>query len=123
MGAHHNSPGEAREHTLDVIEHSRVYFSSPTEFNDPFDCFPRLEIRGDWPEFLEGLPEGTPRLRGRGFQTGVAPLLPMRMLAQRVVEAATRTSIESVLEVAREERAPLTTPQPLVSRDRGSHPS
>src|SRR5581483_4481292 len=50
----------------------------------------------------------------------VAPLLPMRMLAQRAVEAATRSSIESVLEVARGEDAPLTTPQPVVSRDRRS---
>jgi NAD(P)-dependent dehydrogenase (short-subunit alcohol dehydrogenase family) len=47
----------------------------------------------------------------------VAPLLPVRMLAQRVVEAATRSSIESVLEVARGEDAPLTTPQPVVSRE------
>jgi NAD(P)-dependent dehydrogenase (short-subunit alcohol dehydrogenase family) len=50
----------------------------------------------------------------------VTPLLPMRMLAQRAMEAATRSSIESVLEVARAENAPLTTPQPLVSRDRFS---
>ncbi len=48
----------------------------------------------------------------------VAPLLPMRMLAQRVVEAATRSSIEGVLEIARAEDAPLTTRQPVVSRDR-----
>jgi NAD(P)-dependent dehydrogenase (short-subunit alcohol dehydrogenase family) len=47
----------------------------------------------------------------------VAPLLPIRMIAQRVVEAATRSSIESVLEIARAEDAPLTTPQPVVSRD------
>ena len=47
----------------------------------------------------------------------VAPLLPMRMLAQRVVETATRSSIESVLEIARGEGAPLTTAQPVVSRD------
>ena len=48
----------------------------------------------------------------------VAALLPMRMLAQRAVEAATRSSIESVLEIALSEDARLTTPQPLVSRDR-----
>jgi NAD(P)-dependent dehydrogenase (short-subunit alcohol dehydrogenase family) len=48
----------------------------------------------------------------------VAPLLPMRMIAQRAVEAATRGSIESVLEIARGENAPLTTEQPVVSRDR-----
>ena len=53
----------------------------------------------------------------------VAPLLPMRMLAQRAIEAATRSSIESVLEIALNENAPLTTPQPLVSRDRGSYHS
>jgi NAD(P)-dependent dehydrogenase (short-subunit alcohol dehydrogenase family) len=50
----------------------------------------------------------------------VAALLPARMLAQRVVEAATRSSIESVLEIARGEDPPLTTPQPLVSRDKRS---
>jgi NAD(P)-dependent dehydrogenase (short-subunit alcohol dehydrogenase family) len=48
----------------------------------------------------------------------VAPLLPMRMLAQRVVEVATRSSIEHVLTIARSETAPLTTPQPAVSRER-----
>jgi NAD(P)-dependent dehydrogenase (short-subunit alcohol dehydrogenase family) len=51
----------------------------------------------------------------------VAPLLPMRMLAQRVVEAATRSSIESVLEIARSEDAPLTTPQPTTPRDRSTY--
>ena len=48
----------------------------------------------------------------------VAPLLPMRMVAQRVVEAVTRSSIESVLEVALGEEAPLTTEQPVVSPGR-----
>jgi NAD(P)-dependent dehydrogenase (short-subunit alcohol dehydrogenase family) len=42
----------------------------------------------------------------------VAAALPMRMLVQRVVELATRSSIESVLEIARAEHAELTTPQP-----------
>jgi NAD(P)-dependent dehydrogenase (short-subunit alcohol dehydrogenase family) len=51
----------------------------------------------------------------------VAPLLPMRMLAQRAIEIATRSSIESVLEIARGEDAPLTTPQPVTSRDRTAH--
>jgi NAD(P)-dependent dehydrogenase (short-subunit alcohol dehydrogenase family) len=48
----------------------------------------------------------------------VAPLLPMRMLAQRVVEMATRSSVERVLEIARSENAPLSTSQPVVSRAR-----
>ncbi len=51
----------------------------------------------------------------------VAPLLPMRMIAQRVVEAAIRSSVESVVEVARAENAPLTTAQPVTSRDRTTH--
>ncbi len=42
----------------------------------------------------------------------VAAALPMRMLVQRALELATRSSIESVLEIARAEDAPLTTPQP-----------
>ncbi len=42
----------------------------------------------------------------------VAPVLQTRMLAQRVIELATRSSIGDVLEIARGEDAPLTTPQP-----------
>lgn len=42
----------------------------------------------------------------------VAAALPMRMLVQRGIELASRSSIESVLEIARSEDAPLTTPQP-----------
>jgi NAD(P)-dependent dehydrogenase (short-subunit alcohol dehydrogenase family) len=48
----------------------------------------------------------------------VAPVLPMRMLAQRVIELATRSSIEDVLEIARGENATLTTPQPDTSHPR-----
>jgi NAD(P)-dependent dehydrogenase (short-subunit alcohol dehydrogenase family) len=48
----------------------------------------------------------------------VAPVLPMRMLAQRAIELATRSSIEDVLEIARGENASLTTPQPDTSHSR-----
>jgi NAD(P)-dependent dehydrogenase (short-subunit alcohol dehydrogenase family) len=44
----------------------------------------------------------------------VAAALPMRVLVQRGVELATRGAIEDVLEIARAEDAPLTTPQPDV---------
>ena len=42
----------------------------------------------------------------------VGPLLPIRMLAQRVVEAAIPRDLDDVLETARSEHAPLTTEQP-----------
>jgi NAD(P)-dependent dehydrogenase (short-subunit alcohol dehydrogenase family) len=42
----------------------------------------------------------------------VGPVLPIRMLAQRLVEVASRRGLDAALEVAREENAPLTTPQP-----------
>jgi NAD(P)-dependent dehydrogenase (short-subunit alcohol dehydrogenase family) len=48
----------------------------------------------------------------------VGAVLPARMLAQRVIDVATRSSIGDVLEIARSESAPLTTPQPVVSRER-----
>jgi NAD(P)-dependent dehydrogenase (short-subunit alcohol dehydrogenase family) len=51
----------------------------------------------------------------------VGAALPMRMLVQRGIEAATRSSIQSVLEIALGEHAPLSTPQPVVSRDRHAH--
>ena len=42
----------------------------------------------------------------------VAPLLPVRMMAQRVVDLVSRRGLDRVLEIARDEHAPLTTPQP-----------
>lgn len=42
----------------------------------------------------------------------VAPILPTRMVAQRVVDRVVRSRVESALAVARDERVELTTPQP-----------
>ena len=42
----------------------------------------------------------------------VRPVLPIRMLAQPVVEAATRRGLDTVLDLARREHVDLTTPQP-----------
>ncbi|MHB8689947.1 MAG: SDR family NAD(P)-dependent oxidoreductase [Solirubrobacteraceae bacterium] len=42
----------------------------------------------------------------------VGPLLPVRMLVQRVVELQVRRGLAETLEIARREEAPLTTPQP-----------
>jgi len=47
----------------------------------------------------------------------VGAVLPVRMLAQRVIEAATRGSIGDVLDIARAEHAALSTEQPLLARD------
>ena len=41
----------------------------------------------------------------------VGPLLPVRMGLQRVVEVATQRGLEQALAIARDEHAPLTTPQ------------
>jgi NAD(P)-dependent dehydrogenase (short-subunit alcohol dehydrogenase family) len=51
----------------------------------------------------------------------VAAALPMRMLAQRVVEVATRSSVGEALDIARAERASLTTEQPVVARQPYRH--
>jgi NAD(P)-dependent dehydrogenase (short-subunit alcohol dehydrogenase family) len=50
----------------------------------------------------------------------VGAVLPVRMLAQRVVEAATRSSIGEALDIALGESPPLTTDLPLLARDRHS---
>jgi hypothetical protein len=44
----------------------------------------------------------------------VGAVLPVRTLAQRVVEAATRGSIQDTLRIALAEHAPLSTEQPAV---------
>jgi len=49
--------GDAREYTLDILRNSRIYFSSPEQFNDPFDCAPPFILAGDIhdPQFFEEL--------------------------------------------------------------------
>jgi NAD(P)-dependent dehydrogenase (short-subunit alcohol dehydrogenase family) len=42
----------------------------------------------------------------------VGPLLPIRMIVQRVIELQVRRGLAQTLEIARGEQAPLTTPQP-----------
>lgn len=51
----------------------------------------------------------------------VGALLPTRMLVQRAIDLATRSQVQSALEIARAEDAPLTTPQPVVSPDPAPH--
>jgi hypothetical protein len=36
--------GEPRKHVLDIIRNSRVYFSAPSQFNDPLDCAPIFQL-------------------------------------------------------------------------------
>jgi NAD(P)-dependent dehydrogenase (short-subunit alcohol dehydrogenase family) len=42
----------------------------------------------------------------------VGPVLPIRMLVQRIVELGARRGLDAALEIARREHAPLTTQQP-----------
>ena len=48
---------EARGYTLDIIENARLYFPSPEQFNDPFDCAPPFQLAGNMndPSFVEEL--------------------------------------------------------------------
>ena len=54
----------------------------------------------------------TRRSRRVAAPAWVGPVLPIRMLAQRLVDVASRRGLDAALEVARKENAPLTTPQP-----------
>lgn len=44
------------DYLLDVLQHKRLYHSAPSEFNDPFDCQPRLNLKGgddaSWEQLL-----------------------------------------------------------------------
>jgi NAD(P)-dependent dehydrogenase (short-subunit alcohol dehydrogenase family) len=51
----------------------------------------------------------------------VAGVLPIRMLAQRLVELQARRGLAQTLETARAERPPLTTPQPYEAGERRNH--
>ena len=48
----------------------------------------------------------------------VRPLLPIRMVAQPVVDLATQRRLPEALRIARDERVQLTTPQPAPERQR-----
>ena len=57
--------GPNREaHTFDVIENSRIYFSRPEQFNDPFDCAPPFALAksASDPEFVKELEEDERRM-------------------------------------------------------------
>ncbi|MEO7221548.1 MAG: DUF2971 domain-containing protein, partial [Devosia sp.] len=36
--------GQSLQRTRSIIEDSKLYFARPTEFNDPFDCLPRVSV-------------------------------------------------------------------------------
>ncbi len=36
--------GRSKDHTLDIIQNSRMFFARPDQFNDPFDCAPPFTL-------------------------------------------------------------------------------
>jgi NAD(P)-dependent dehydrogenase (short-subunit alcohol dehydrogenase family) len=62
---------------------------------------------------IDAIERGVQRRSRRVTAPGwVAPVLPLRMLLQPIVDRATRRGLEEALAMAREEHAPLTTAQP-----------
>ena len=49
--------GDSRDHVKDIIQNSRLYFSTQDQFNDPLDCAPIFKLAGDPndPTFAEEL--------------------------------------------------------------------
>lgn len=39
--------GDQRAHVIDILENSRIYFSTADQFNDPFDVAPVVRLAGD----------------------------------------------------------------------------
>jgi Protein of unknown function (DUF2971) len=56
--------GDGFGYVVDVLENSRVYFSSPDQLNDPADCRPVFKLGGDLtdPAFLQELHDGEARI-------------------------------------------------------------
>jgi NAD(P)-dependent dehydrogenase (short-subunit alcohol dehydrogenase family) len=62
---------------------------------------------------IKAIERGVERRSRRVVAPGwVGVVLPIRMLAQRLIDIGSRRGLDAALEVAREENAPLTTPQP-----------
>jgi hypothetical protein len=55
--------GDSRDHVLEMITNSRIYFSSPEQFNDPLDCAPICALaKPITDEFIKELLEDEARL-------------------------------------------------------------
>jgi NAD(P)-dependent dehydrogenase (short-subunit alcohol dehydrogenase family) len=62
---------------------------------------------------IDAIERGVQRRSRRVAAPGyVAAVLPLRMLVQPIIDAATRDGLTEALDLARQEPAPLTTPQP-----------
>ena len=61
--------GASRDYTLDIIRNSRLYFSRPDQFNDPFDCAPSFALAKskDDPDFVKELEDDERRM---AFESG-----------------------------------------------------
>jgi hypothetical protein len=73
----------------------------------PLTAVAPLEVGID--AIVRGIERRSRRVVAPGW---VASVLPIRMLAQRIVELGARRGLDAALEIAREEHAPLTTEQP-----------
>jgi NAD(P)-dependent dehydrogenase (short-subunit alcohol dehydrogenase family)/alkylhydroperoxidase family enzyme len=70
---------------------------------------------------VDAIERGVRRRSRRVVAPGwVAAVLPIRMIAQRVVEAVSSRGLERALEIARREHAPLTTPLPELAQSPSS---
>lgn len=109
---------ESRTHTLDIVENSRIYFPSPLQFNDPFDCFPPFELAGDVddPEFVRELERDEERMaRAEGLSPErIAELrasegVPVQNMAAAVRDHTTKVIREDtrVFCLTSEQRHPL----------------
>lgn len=52
----------AWKHTLDIIEHNRIYFANIRDFNDPFDCLPKMEMANTYRPIKEIVKHNYPEM-------------------------------------------------------------
>jgi hypothetical protein len=111
------APG-SRDHTLDIIANSRVYFPSPLQFNDPFDCFPPFLLGGDVndPEFVKELARDEARMiaeSGIGAEEVAALRVSQGVPIEKMADAVRENTVKAirddtrVLCLATEQRHPL----------------
>ena len=95
-----------RDYTLDIIRNSRIHFSSPESFNDPFDCAPPVELGGklDDPTFRREL-EGEMRrfMQAKGLTQEQQELLRSKhgVEIERLAEESRRHTLDALRASAR----------------------
>jgi len=88
---------------IDIILHNRMWWQSPRDFNDPFDCVPVFKLSGGLKERRASVRKTVKKFMGseprwrRRQEVREAPLRPRHEVVQSMVEETNRWMLNSAI--------------------------